>query len=167
MPHPRNKNQNQASVEESRPAAGTDALRQTIQPLLPLERRDRSTDGYDIFPSFAIAEGVIHSGHEALAERLSECNRVVIDGYAGVYWERFREELDRTFRQRGIRVNWVSTESALKAPEYIDQLLTPFLEEDDPAIGRSYAGELLDFFDRDRLERLKPTSNGLNIVYGP
>src|SRR5690606_39628648 len=79
MPHPRNKNQNQASVEESRPAAGTDALRQTIQPLLPLERRDRSTDGYDIFPSFAIAEGVIHSGHEALAERLSECNRVVID----------------------------------------------------------------------------------------
>ena len=167
MPHPRNKNQNQANAEESRPAAATDALRRTLQPLLPLERRDRSADGYDIFPSFAIAEGVIHSGHDALAERLRECNRVVIDGYAGVYWERFREELDRTFRQRGIRVNWVSTESALKAPEDIDQLLTPFLGGDDPVFGRIYAGELLDFFDRDRLERLKPTSNGLNIVYGP
>src|SRR5690606_11328668 len=136
------------------------------QPRVPRERWIRSTDGYGIFPSYAVAEGGIQSGDEALGVRLSECNRVVIDGYAGVYWERFREELDRTFRQRGIRVNWVSTESALKAPEDIDQLLTPFLGGDDPVFGRIYAGELLDFFDRDRLERLKPTSNGLNIVYG-
>ena len=79
--------------------------RVTSQFLAPGKYHPLSKGGYDIYPSQNIGDGKIESGLEALANRLKGEKTVMIDGYIGVFWDDFREQLDQVFERQGVSVN--------------------------------------------------------------
>jgi hypothetical protein len=83
--------------------AAQDSFRKTTQELAPGVYVP-ATDGnaYDLYPAFALDEGLIGLGWESLAEQLAGAGRVTIDGFGGVMWENLRERLDAALRARGI-----------------------------------------------------------------
>ncbi|HYH55942.1 MAG TPA: hypothetical protein VD772_04985, partial [Anseongella sp.] len=146
--------------------AGAEALRSTRQPLLPVEKAGNSPEGYDIFPAYPLPGSSVHTGHDSLAEWMGNFSQVVIEGYSGVYWSHFTENMNRAFQQKGIRVNWFCIDAALKDEKEVDALKAPFLGGEDPVFGRIYPGQLADFFEKDKLDKIRPADGGLNILYG-
>ncbi|MDO1446435.1 ROK family protein [Rhodocytophaga aerolata] len=141
-------------------------FRETLQPLLPLEKSPGSPQGYDIYPTFKLEPGSIHTGFESLANWIITQEKVIIDGYGGVLWEQFINNLNKQFFHKGIRVNWLCVDAAWKDEKEISQFVEPYLGADDPIFGKLYPGELSIFFDPERLKKLKPEMAGINILYG-
>ena len=79
--------------------------RKTNQLLLPLRkpRTDRGdqvgVEGYDIYPSFHLPGKKIYDDISSLVDYIIEQKTVIIDGYAGVFWEKIKGELQRAFPQ--------------------------------------------------------------------
>jgi mannose-6-phosphate isomerase class I len=122
---------------------------------------------YDLYPSSVLNPGTIRLGFDALVRSVKDYSRLVIDGYAGVLWEDFRERFDAALKRQNITANWVNVNSALKSKEEIETLVQPFLGGDDPIFGTKFTGELSDFFDMEKLYALEPDPNySLNILYG-
>jgi mannose-6-phosphate isomerase class I len=102
-----------------------------------------------------------------LADRLCVHQRVVIDGYGGVFWEHFQEQLQAALVQRGVHAVWHDISTAMRPESEISQLVAPFLGGDDPVFGTRFTGELVNFFDEQRLSALRPDPGpALSIVYG-
>jgi mannose-6-phosphate isomerase class I len=142
-------------------------FRKTSQHLLPAARPAPPAGQYDIYPAFPLGPGQIELGFDALAARLAGARQVVIDGYPGVLWENFRQQLHAALHQRGRHAAWRSVAEALRPEDEIDALLAPFLGGDDPLFGTRFTGALADFFDPARLRELAPFPVAdLNIVYG-
>ncbi len=147
--------------------AHSNSWRKTSQHLLPLKHTPTPEGVYDIYPSFPIGSGLIKHGFDALASQLSKATHVIIDGYVGVFWEDFRERLDRALKKQGVEANWVAVDQALRPQQEIQALVEPFLGGDDPLFGTKFTGTLLDFFDREQLARLQPSADAkLNVIYG-
>ncbi|WP_243699147.1 class I mannose-6-phosphate isomerase [Anseongella ginsenosidimutans] len=144
----------------------TAGMRKTTQPALPLQREKREREGYDIFPVFSLEEENIYKGYETLAAWISDFRQVTIDGYSGVHWQAFTEALNQAFRKNGISVNWHCIDAALKGEAEIERLTAPFLGGEDPLFGRLFPGELTDFFETAKLEKITPPGNSLDILYG-
>ena len=145
----------------------TTPFRKTTQLLMPLNHTPTAPGEYDVYPGLDVGEGVVQAGFGALALRLAGEGTVVLDGFQGIFWEDFRASLDRELRALGCEANWVSVASALLPEERIQALAEPFLGGDDPLFGTRFTGKLSDFFDPDRLRRLKPSPTAsLNIIYG-
>ena len=122
---------------------------------------------YDIYPAFTLGSGQIALGYDALAERLAGTRQVVIDGYPGVLWGNFRQQLETALTQRGLRAAWRDVAQALRPAGEIEALAAPFLGGDDPLFGRRFTGTLADFFDPARLRALRPDSAAdINFIYG-
>jgi len=142
-------------------------FRKTSQSLLPAARPAPPAGQYDIYPAFPLEPGLITLGFDALAERLAGARQVVIDGYPGVLWENFRQQLDAALHRHGRHAGWRSVAEALRPEAEIDALLAPFLGGDDPLFGTRFTGALLDFFDTERLPKLAPFPVAdLSILYG-
>ncbi len=140
--------------------------RKTTQPLLPATSISTSHSSYEVFPSF-------HSGYEvkkgfhSLADKISNERIVTIDGYGGVLWEIFREQLHDALLSRKKSVFWYDINSCLKAPAEIEKMIEENLNGDDPVFGKKYKGSLADFFDNKKLELLHPDPDtDISIVYG-
>jgi mannose-6-phosphate isomerase class I len=147
--------------------------RKTTQYLMPSRRRLARAplagreDQYDIYPSFALGDGRIEGGFDALAQRLAGAGQVVIDGYPGVLWEDFRAGLAAALHACGVRTAWHDVGEALLPPAAVDELIAPYLGGDDPIFGYRFDGELAAFFDPARLAQLAPDpAADLNILYG-
>jgi mannose-6-phosphate isomerase class I len=127
-----------------------------------------SPDGhYGLYPSYALGNDRIGLGFQALAVRLAGEKRVVLDGFTGVLWEPFRQNLDAALRQLGVRTGWTNGAEALRPAPEIEHRLAPFLGGDDPLFGTRFTGRLSDFFDPERLRALQPSPDAdLNVVYG-
>lgn len=139
--------------------------RTTAQHLAPVRRLPTPPGQYDIYPAFPLGGGKIETGYEALAAHLAAAQRVVIDGYGGVFWDDLRQSLDSALRQRGIHATWQRADTAWKSPDAIERLVAPFLGGDDPIFGTRFTGILRDFFDSAKLSQLQP-GDGLTILYG-
>ena len=152
----------------SRPPLDPSPLfRKTSQYLMPATRPAPVAGQYDLYPGFQIGPGKIQMGYSALAGQLAAARQVVIDGYPGVLWENFRDQLERELRRRGLRTTWRSITEALQPPEVVGALVAPFLGGDDPLFGRRFTGRLADFFHAERLGALRPDPVAdLSIVYG-
>ena len=74
-------------------------LRKTTQYLLPVEKKE--AEGYDIYPVHDMGEGKIYCDYESLARRIAGSGKVVIDGYVGVRFDIFAEELNKAFASMG------------------------------------------------------------------
>src|SRR5690606_33532611 len=64
-------------------------LRKTAQYLAPTKAAASPKGAYDIYPAFSIASGQIHAGAAQLADWIAGQPQVVIEGYTGVFWDRF------------------------------------------------------------------------------
>lgn len=128
---------------------------------------------YDISPAFPIAPDQIRAGFGPLAEMIADAvghgaTRVAIDGFGGVLWLPLREGINTALRAREIIAVWQDTATALLPETELLERIASSLGGDDPIFGRLYEGDLLDFYDVDRLRGLDSTSgDGLTIVYGP
>jgi len=107
-------------------------------------------------------------GFASLAARLRNENLVMIDGYGGVFFDDFVNDLAAALTDIGISVTTISVESALQDPSAIEALLEPFLGGDDPLFGTRCTLELSDLFCPERLAQMRSMPDtGLTIIYGP
>ena len=147
-------------------AAGLDAKRKTTQALLPETLNETGGDDYTIYPSFH-TDARVYNGFFSLAEKIGDEKLIVIDGFAGVQWENFREQLNQMLLAKNKSCFWYDINSCLKSPEAINELLKENLNGDDPVFGKKYTGALADFFDAQKLQLLcKDDAADICIVYG-
>ncbi len=107
-------------------------------------------------------------GFESLAKTLSAHKTIIIDGYTGVFFDDFRDNLDEFFRKNNIRAAWKNTIDFLKPSAQIEELISPFIGGDDPLFGKRTTLKLDDFFDIRSLQNLAPdTDSGINLIIGP
>ena len=142
-------------------------FRKTSQDLAPAYRPSLPADQYDLYPAFPVGSGKIYIGYDALTQQLSGQRQVTIDGYGGVLWEHFRDQLDQALIRMGKRAVWVNVADALYPEDHINRLIAPFLGGDDPIFGTRFTEGLRDFFQADKLRAMQPdTSADLSILYG-
>ena len=135
---------------------------------MPATIAPTSSGQYDIYPTFP--SGNISVGFDPIAQTIAtamqEHSRIVIDGYVGVLWENFQQNLGAALEQQGITPNWVNIQKALKPEETINTLVEPFLGGDDPIFGTRFIGDLADFFDGGILAQLATSDEEQTIIYG-
>ncbi|MRR22846.1 hypothetical protein EG830_07685, partial [bacterium] len=131
-------------------------------------RKPSPADGYDIWPAFRLDEGLIHAGYRSLAERMLTQAAVTFDGYAGVSWNRFKDELMTVAGEKGIRVRWIQTDHFLKHEKVIIEMTAPWSGGDDPLFGKRCELNLADFFNMKELACITPDPEcDITILAGP
>jgi mannose-6-phosphate isomerase class I len=140
--------------------------RKTTQDLAPSVHTATEAGAYDLYPGFAVGDGKIHAGFPSLAERLRHDRIVIVDGFIGVFWEHLRAELDGALQAVGVTPRWVNVANAMKPPQAVEEMITPFLGGDDPIFGTRYTGSLRDFFDAEKLAALASHTEEMTILYG-
>ncbi len=140
--------------------------RKTTQDLAPSVHTATEAGAYDLYPGFAVGDGKIHAGFPSLAERLRHDRIVIVDGFIGVFWEHLRAELDGALQAVGVTPRWVNVANAMKPPQAVEEMITPFLGGDDPIFGTRYTGSLRDFFDAEKLAALASHTAEMTILYG-
>jgi mannose-6-phosphate isomerase class I len=142
--------------------------RKTDQYLLPEMKSVHSGGKYDIYPSFKLDDNQIFLGFKSLAEVILKHKIVIIDGYTGVFFDQFRQNLEDCLRSLGKKPSWKSTSDFLKHPDIIEEMISPFTGTDDPVFGKRTSLKLEDFFYLHRLKELKPDPQAdLNLIIGP
>ncbi len=137
--------------------------RKTSQALLPVKRA-AVPDHYDIAPAFALDDGLIQHGFDALARALSDVACVMLDGYGGVMWDDFRHQLDGALHALGCNPVWIDMRSYLRPETEIEALIKPFLGGDDPLFGTRFTGTLADFYAN--LPARPALGAPLTVLYG-
>lgn len=141
--------------------------RKTDQYIMPGSKVSSVKGKYNLYPTMKIEDGKIDKGFESLAQQIASEKRIVIDGYIGVFFDEFKEKLNTELNKLGKKVVWKSAGDALKSAEEIDKLIAPFLGGDDPIFGTRTTLELADFFQSDKLKKIKLNKEAdINIVYG-
>lgn len=93
---------------------------------------------------------------------------MIFDGYEGVFYDQFRENLDEYLKKRGKKTSWKNTSDYLKKHKLIEALVSPFTGGDDPLFGKRTTLNLDDFFDLPRLKELSPDpESDINLIIGP
>ena len=143
-------------------------VRETKQFVLPLTKDKVEKGTYDIYPGLKLEEGKIANGIVSLAEEIKEKKSVIIDGFVGVFFEDFKNELEKELIRLGKKVRFFSTNEALKPSIEIDRMIAPFLNGDDPIFGTRTTLNLDDFFSQDKWNLFqKDEEADLNILIGP
>lgn len=144
-----------------------ESLRTTAQWLMPVEKEKISGERYDIYPTHLLPDDQIFVGYLSLARKISIENVVIIDGYVGVFWDVFRQNLNRALCSLGVRAVWWDVQAALKTEAEINRMAEPFLGGDDPIFGKKTGLNLSDYFDAAGLKKLCPEPEaGVNILIG-
>lgn len=145
------------------------AFRKTSQSLAPAKPVSPPPGSYNLYPVFPAGAAKISLGYDALAAQLlaTKPHHIIIDGFGGVLWEHLVEQLDAALHRKQIQAQWQNVQAALLPESKINQLIAPFLGGDDPIFGTHFSGSLRDFFDPEKLGRMKPdAASELNIIYG-
>lgn len=155
---------NKQDSEQHEPALNQ--LRKTTQPVLPVSSKHLFQDGYRIFPSYPTGY-TVHEGISSLANSICQEQLVVIDGYGGVLWEQFRQQLQVALAEKKKKIYWYNIDSCLHSTDKMNELVRDHLNGNDPVFGKRYTGKLSDFFDQDKLSLLQPDPDAdICIVYG-
>jgi len=147
----------------------TSKLRKSSQFLMPARLTDHSvaTGDYDIYPVCNVGGNKIFSGYTSLSEWIINEKTVVIDGYAGIFYDDIAAELDKEFNNKGLKVNWVNTSAYLKTEKEIDLLVQPFLGSADSVWGTRTSLKLADIYNMSALISQLPDHRfDINIVIG-
>jgi mannose-6-phosphate isomerase class I len=142
--------------------------RKTGQYLLPEVKPSRVEGSYDIYPAFKLDENLISIGYESISEIIIRHRTIILDGYIGVFYDQFREQLELYLTKKGFNTAWKSTSDYYKDQDIITELVSPFLGGDDPLFGKRTTLRLQDFFDIPRLKALLPDKDAdINLIIGP
>lgn len=143
-------------------------FRKSSQYLLPVIKPKPASDSYDIYPSFNLNDNLIHPGFDTLAEIFLKHKRIIVDGYIGVLFDHFRENLDTYFCQHNTKVTWKSSLDFLKPECEIENMISPSMAANDPLFGKRTTLNLIDFFASDKLYKYEPEIKAdINILIGP
>ncbi len=135
--------------------------RKSDQYLMPQKKVNPEVQGrYSLYPAAKIEDGKIAGGFETLALEIADKRQIIIDGYIGVFFEEFKEKLIAEFNKLGKKVVWHSTVEALKPESEINKLIAPFLGGDDPIFGSRTTLDLSDFYQSEKLQKLKEKVSG-------
>jgi len=109
---------------------------------------------YNTIPAYQLEEGHLHAGYAGLGERLvnSGFRLWMIDGMSGVAWDILQAGLQEALAAYG--VVFIDVAEARLEGETVRRRLSDSLDNGDTVFGKLYAGNLLDFFDPDRLRSL-------------
>jgi mannose-6-phosphate isomerase class I len=141
--------------------------RESAQPLLPEHAATPAPDTYNRYPAHPIGNGKIQTGYESLASWIVQHPLVLIDGYAGIFWDKIRTALKLEFARIGVNVKWHDTQCLLKNSDDIYELVSPFIGNEGDVWGTKTSLQITDFFDDEKLASL--SFNGpydLHIVSG-
>ena len=143
-------------------------FRRTSQFLMPIRLENDVAQGdYDVYPVCSLGTGKVFNGYRSLAKYIIEKKIVIIDGYAGVFWNTIKTALDEYFIEEGLTVNWVDSLTYLKPQQEIEILIEPFLGTPDAVWGTKCTLLLHDLYQLDRLTGQLPNKTAdLNIVIG-
>jgi len=142
--------------------------RKTGQNLLPVVKTIPAEGKYDIYPALKLDDDQIFEGFESLAAIVMRQKIVIFDGYAGVFFDHFREKLDENLKEHGFRTSWKNTSDFLKPSELIEAMISSFTGGDDPLFGKRTNLNIEDFFDIPRLKELTPDPEAdINLIIGP
>lgn len=103
-----------ANTEVSEQEKIVDApLRKSSQFLIPVKLSEpfAQKGEYNVYPFSSLADDKIFNGYYSLARWIIQQKTVVIDGYAGVFWDRIQASLHQYFLNAGLTVNWIQTEN--------------------------------------------------------
>lgn len=143
-------------------------IRKTRQKIMPVQVDKSESEQYDLYPAFPIGDGKICESYETLAKWIYQHKTVIIDGYAGIFWNKIRFELNKYLDEPDIHIMWYDVRSALKNPDEINEMVRPFLGGDDPIFGTRFTGQLSDFYDEEKLTSIQPDpQSDLCIIIGP
>ncbi len=146
------------------------SLRKTSQYLMPA-KLDGSFTGrgeYDVYPFCSLGNGKIISGYDALAGWIAQQKTVVIDGYAGVFFDTIKDELTRLLEGAGLTIHWVKTGDFFKNLQKSEELFAPYLGEYESVWGTKCDLTLADFFNIEELAAQQPDESAtINIIIGP
>jgi len=141
--------------------------RNTSQFLMPAKKQKEVKGKYQIYPTHTLEGGKIANGFESLAEEIQKHKTVIIDGFMGVFYENFKNQIQECFDKTELKVTWINVDSALKIESEIDEMIAPFLGGDDPVFGTRTTLNLADFFYPEKLKEFSlDNSADLNIIYG-
>lgn len=141
--------------------------RKSSQFILPAWKANADKGKYNIYPAHSLGGNKVFLGAGSLYKQIAESLLVVIDGYAGVFFEIIKDKLQEYFDQAGRSVNWIDVSTSLKPEAEIDSLIAPFLGGKDPLFGTRSTLQLEDFFDAGKLKTIQPDKTyDCNIVYG-
>jgi len=122
---------------------------------------------YNIYPVCALGSNRVFNGYASLAAWIIEQKVVVIDGYAGIFWNEVKEKLNQQILAKGLTINWVVTVDYVKSPEEIEALVQPFLGAPEAVWGTKCTLDLNDLFLTDQLSVQKiNTEFDINIAIG-
>ncbi|MFS4417253.1 class I mannose-6-phosphate isomerase [Maribacter sp. 2307ULW6-5] len=141
--------------------------RKTSQPLLPAHKKAGNGAMYDLFPSFPFKDGTISTGYESLSHALSKERVVILDGYIGVDWKEVSTSLSAHLTAQGLKVATLNVGNCLKDRKEIQDLVRPFMGENESIFGYKTTLSLSDFFDATKLAMLTVDGSAdITLVYG-
>lgn len=148
------------------PGDGSDYCRTSNQYLLPVKKDQKNNNKYDVYPTFRLGSHKISEGINSIAAYIVDQKTVLIDGYAGVFWDKLASDLQAVLPE-GLKINLVKTEAWLLPEENIADMLKPYLGEKDSIWGRRCDKDLSDFFAQNKIKNcaVDPAAD-INIVLG-
>jgi mannose-6-phosphate isomerase class I len=143
-------------------------LRKTSQFLMPayLDSTFDTEGNYNIYPTASLGAGKIFNGFNSLAQYIITNQTVVIDGYAGIFWDRVQNGLQDCFNKVGLSVNWIKTEEFLKPADEVDALVKPFLGDKASVWGTKTTLSLIDLYETNLTTQVADNSSDINIIIG-
>lgn len=142
-------------------------VRKTHQLLAPQKAKHTRPGYYDIYPGFPIGTGKINEGYKSLSKWIIQHKTVVIDGYIGVFWNKFIENINYELIKQGKKAHWYHIDAAMKSTDEIDIMLKSDLGEKDSIFGKITNKKLIDWFDKNKIDSFQPNvSVDINILIG-
>ncbi|MEJ2195380.1 MAG: class I mannose-6-phosphate isomerase [Ignavibacteriaceae bacterium] len=124
--------------------------------LLPQSMNVYPKGAYNCFPAFTPSNGTIKSGFDNLAREIIDKMKnglrvLMIDGYHGVDWNYFYNELNKSLINNGINAEWISMNDCIADEKTIYNSIKPFLGGDDRIFGSHFPLGPEVFFDYKKL----------------
>jgi mannose-6-phosphate isomerase class I len=159
----------ESNLKEDSAEVGT-MLRKTAQYLMPAHITDQAAikEGYNIYPAFSLGANQIFNGYDTLTDWIIAQKTIVIEGYAGVFWDQVQEAISDRLTKKGLTANWINTSDYLKPVAMVDELVAPFLGTEEAVWGTKCTLTLADLYEIEKLNTAAPDEQAaLNIIIGP
>jgi len=142
--------------------------RNTTQKILPLHKPETRKGHYDIYPAHDTGKGKIHASTEKLFGEIPVGKLILIEGYAGTFFHDIIEEFSALYAASDRETpEFIDISATLKEEAEIRLMLEGSMGGSDPLFGKRTKLSLIDFFDPGKLESLKRSIKGKNVVvYG-
>lgn len=142
--------------------------RRTLQPLLPVNTGTvPAGKSYESTPFFRLGSQMISNGFEELTNWIIGQGTVLIDGYAGVFFEEIQFQIQEELDKRDISVKWQHTSAYFKPEAEIEAMVAPYTGAKNEVWGRKTQLGLVDFFRYEEISAIeKEATKTINIVIG-